>query len=207
VGKREEVFGSSAIHEHLVTLSHQPPMHPRGQPQVLPSTTHKDPGHPALRSCQPCSPEFGCYAPAHVTCEFVQGNYVANGPLVMYYRHIDYVAWLLSDESTWLPNRIRDELTRRMAEWGACPWDEGDPRTAQEFGFEDAPFTGRMFDALRDARTEGLTGPTSHSGELYKDLVHRLSPRVSSWLRTRGSLGRGGIGEPGWFHVGVAARE
>jgi hypothetical protein len=116
-------------------------------------------------------PEFGRYRAAHVACGFVQGNYVASGPPVMYYSHIDYVAWLLSDESLWLPAEIRETLTRGMAEWGVWPWCQGERRAVEDFGFEEVSFTGKFAEALDDAHTDHKFAP---SGEAYRDLVHRL---------------------------------
>jgi hypothetical protein len=58
-----------------------------------------------------------------VACGFVQGNAVSSGPPVLYYSHIDYLAWLLSDESLWLPSEIRAFLTKGMAEWDVWIWD------------------------------------------------------------------------------------
>ena len=68
-------------------------------------------------------PECGTYGAAHLACGFVQGNWVASGPPVIHYSHIDYAAWLLSDTSRWLPTSIRETLTRGMAEWPAWVWN------------------------------------------------------------------------------------
>lgn len=116
-------------------------------------------------------PEFGRYEADHVACGFVQGNYVANGPPVMYYCHIDYVAWLLSDESLWLPTEIRKVLTRGMAEWGVWPWSPHERRAIELFGFENSNFTGKFAKALDGAGTGREFTPVT---EAYRDLVHRL---------------------------------
>lgn len=117
-------------------------------------------------------PEFGCYEAAHVACGFVQGNYVANGPPVMYYDHIDYVAWLLSAESMWLPVEIRKILTRGMAEWGVWPWRSNERRAIERFDFEETSFTGAFAEALDCAGAGREFTPVA---EAYRDLVHRLS--------------------------------
>ncbi|MFG1815794.1 toll/interleukin-1 receptor domain-containing protein [Kribbella sp. NPDC049174] len=116
-------------------------------------------------------PEFGGYSPGHVACGFVQGNYVANGPPVMYYSHIDYVAWLLSDESRWLPARIRDMLTRGMAEWGVWIWDTRDRRAQEQFGFEMIECSGSFGKSLAEATSQLDFRPTRN---VRVDLEHRL---------------------------------
>lgn len=117
-------------------------------------------------------PEFGRYRAAHVACGFVQGNYVANGPPVMYYCYIDYLAWLLSEESLWLPTEIRELLTRGMAEWGVWPWHEHDARATDDFGYVNADFTGKLSDTLLEADT---LSAFELSADARRDLVHRLS--------------------------------
>lgn len=117
-------------------------------------------------------PEFGRYDAPNIACGFVQGNSVANGPPVMYYSHIDYVAWVLSDDSKWLPAPTREKLRRGMAEWGVWPWDSRERRAIVEFGFEDQPFTGAFADALYDSPTRSAL---QLSSDALKDLEHRLT--------------------------------
>jgi hypothetical protein len=116
-------------------------------------------------------PEFGKYDAAHVACGFVQGNYVANGPPVIYYSHIDYTAWLLSDESKWLPVPIRSILTHGMAEWGVWPWESRETRAIEHFGFQDRCFTGKFADALYESDARSTL---SLNDDARRDLEHRL---------------------------------
>lgn len=117
-------------------------------------------------------PEFGKYEAAIVACGFVQGNNVASGPPVTYYSNIDYIAWLFSDESKWLPLPVRDVLTRGMAEWGAWLWHSRERRAIEDFGFEDQSFTGTLARALysSDTRAEFRI-----SDDERRDLEHRLT--------------------------------
>lgn len=95
---------------------------------------------------------FGNYEPAHVACGYVQGNNPVAGPEVSYYENVEYIAWLLSDESRWLPDRIRAFLRRGMAEWSVWPWHEHDGALAG-FGFIATPSTGALSSALLTARS------------------------------------------------------
>ena len=116
-------------------------------------------------------PEFGRYDAPNVACGFVQGNSTVNGPPVMYYSHIDYAVWLLSDDSKWLPDKIRETLTRGIAEWGVWPWHPQE-RRAINFGFDPQPFTGAFIRTLYEAPTR----PPLHLGsDALKDIEHRLT--------------------------------
>ncbi len=117
-------------------------------------------------------PEFGRYEAPHLACGFVMGNSVANGPPVRYYAYADYAAWLLSEQSTWLPANIREALTQGMAAWGVWPWRSGEREIVEDFGFEEEPFTGKFEAALRRARTRQTLrlGPDPR-----RDLEHRLA--------------------------------
>src|SRR5262249_30350110 len=117
-------------------------------------------------------PDFGGYEAPLIACGFVQGYSVANGPQVMYYSHIDYVAWLLSNASKSLPVLIRDFLTRGMAGWGAWPWYSSERRAIEEFGFEAEFFTGAFAAALDGFRTRSAFRPSS---DALRDLEHRLA--------------------------------
>lgn len=118
------------------------------------------------------APDFGMFDASHVACGFVQGNYVANGPPVLYYSHIDYAAWLLSTESLWLPEIIRETLRRGMAEWGVWPWGSRERRAIEDFGFQDQPFTGALENELLDAASFESFTP---SPESRRDAEHRLN--------------------------------
>jgi hypothetical protein len=115
-------------------------------------------------------PDFGHSDAANLACGFVQGNYVANGPPVKFYSYIEYVAWLLSEQSKWLPEVTRAMLTRGMAEWGVWPWARGDAMS-EDFGFEPDEFTGEFSSLLWE--TEAHESFVM-SRDARKDVVHRL---------------------------------
>jgi hypothetical protein len=116
-------------------------------------------------------PDFGMYEAPSLACGFVQGNSVSNGPPVQFYDTIDYAAWLLSEDSKWLPTPIRDALTRGIAGWGAWRWT-ADERRADDFGFEEQSFTGKFAEAVDRARTRRTFRP---GAEARRDLKHRLA--------------------------------
>src|SRR5262249_27671726 len=47
---------------------------------------------------------------------------VGPAPNVRVFEHIDYLVWLLSRQSNWLPRATRDYLVRGMKEWAVWPW-------------------------------------------------------------------------------------
>jgi hypothetical protein len=54
---------------------------------------------------------------AVLACTFVQGE--LNGPPVSFYETADYLFWVLSDESGWLPEEFRATLREGMIAWGS----------------------------------------------------------------------------------------
>ncbi|HEX4826343.1 MAG TPA: toll/interleukin-1 receptor domain-containing protein [Candidatus Polarisedimenticolaceae bacterium] len=76
----------------------------------------KDPGDDAwaLRVTDPDSIDA-----VRAACQFVQGD--VGGPCPKFYETFDYLIWLLSEESAWLPQAHRSMLVRGIAEWGVWP--------------------------------------------------------------------------------------
>jgi hypothetical protein len=122
--------------------------------------------------------DFGGYSPMSLAGGFVSGHHLVNGPEVRYFEHVDYLAWLLSDISRWLPEPIRAVLTTGMARWGVWAWQGGEQRSA-EAGFEDEPFTGKFADALQRAGTCQSFRP---GRDALRDLEHRLE-FSTRWVR------------------------
>jgi hypothetical protein len=58
---------------------------------------------------------------AAVACHYVQGTIF--GPTPKFYRCFDYLVWLLSTDSEWLPQPVRHLLQRGMCEWGVWATD------------------------------------------------------------------------------------
>ena len=67
-------------------------------------------------------PTFGDYEPAMVACGFVQGNGGGMGPHTKAYPSFDFILWLLSSSSDWLPRPHHAYLLQGMKEWIVWPW-------------------------------------------------------------------------------------
>jgi len=95
-------------------------------------------------------PTFGNYDAAHIACEYFSGGMF--GPSVSPYHHADHLFWLLSNDSKWLPSRIRRFMLKGMRDWAVWHWGdyahgdhEGDWETRGQFGEE-------LFDASEQER-------------------------------------------------------
>ncbi|GAB7066333.1 toll/interleukin-1 receptor domain-containing protein [Mycobacterium hodleri] len=116
--------------------------------------------------------EFGRYSPSHIACGFVQGNYVSNGPPVRFYEDPEYIAWLLSSRSEFLPQPVRMVLTAGMAAWGVWPWNEWElNRLEEDFGYVRSEFDGQLERELGD--TESADAFCA-SADARADAVHRM---------------------------------
>lgn len=73
-------------------------------------------------------PTFGDYESSYIACQFVQGE--LGGPSPEYYEHFEYIIWLLSNGSYWLPKKIKDFLIEGMKKWNV--WCHVD--SSLEFG-------------------------------------------------------------------------
>ena len=112
-------------------------------------------------------PGFGGYEAGHIACNFVQGDVM--GPDVRVYDYVDYLAWFLSEASSWLPREVRDVLRSGMASWGVWLWREHE--RAYE-GFVPSPSTGHFAKQLERAKTRPDFQPDS---EALADIRHRLA--------------------------------
>jgi hypothetical protein len=87
-----------------------------------------------------------------IACNFVQGD--INGPSVTTFESFDYIPWLLSDMSSWMPPEVRHRLLEGIGEWGVWPWvGLRVPRIGTDFVFEEKDFTGAFVRALHQAKS------------------------------------------------------
>lgn len=125
------------------------------------TTTHQSPACDeefALRH-----PTFGEYEPSSVACSFVQGNgFIGPSPNVRAYEHIDYLLWLLSCRSSWLPCSAHDYLLRGMKEWAAWSWQRGSASSDYE-----SPAAGELsLWLLRSRQPRRFTPPATAMADL-----------------------------------------
>ena len=125
--------------------------------------------HIALRH-----PTFGDYEPASIACQFVQGD--IGDPPVLFYPRFEYLAWLLSDASSWLPKQIHDCLLEGMKQWNQWLW------MRSPFGDEDRfipqPYDemGSLAEALLEVDdVSALSLSDRAKADLSKRLEHSIS--------------------------------
>ncbi|OBB80301.1 hypothetical protein A5760_19635 [Mycobacterium colombiense] len=116
-------------------------------------------------------PNLATYDASGIACDFVQGYGVISGPSATYYAEPEYIAWLLSDRSRFLPEEIRSVLTVGMAEWGVWPWTESLHRL-DDFGYEQGKFDGQLQQELLSVESIDMFHP---SRQAIEDAVHRMS--------------------------------
>jgi len=67
-------------------------------------------------------PTFGNCRSGLVACGFVQGHGAGFGPHTSAFGTVDYLLWLLSKKSDWLPRVHHAYLLQGMKEWAVWPW-------------------------------------------------------------------------------------
>jgi hypothetical protein len=95
-------------------------------------------------------PSFGDYSPALISCHFVQGDIM--GPPVRVYETIDYVAWFLSDESSWMPTRVRRFLIEGLKEWAVWLWHHP-TNDVRSLGVDENPIYGSLLHEMDNAKS------------------------------------------------------
>lgn len=119
-------------------------------------------------------PAFGGLSPDSVACHLVQG--VLFGPSCKLYPTFDYVVWLLSTASAWMPQRVREFLIAGMKEWAVWYWTESLESLEYDLGVETYPGRGEFASALfsRKFRTSGGV-----RGAARTDLLERIRVSVN----------------------------
>ncbi|UVO12346.1 toll/interleukin-1 receptor domain-containing protein [Mycobacterium sp. SVM_VP21] len=118
-------------------------------------------------------PNLDAYSPSGIACRFVAGEAAAFGPAVRYYEYAEYLAWFLSEQSMFLPDRVRCVLTQGMAEWGTWPWSNYELNPLERhFGYIRGEFDGRLQEELLAAKS---IASLRLSPEARADAIHRLS--------------------------------
>lgn len=97
-------------------------------------------------------------SPAEFACQWVQGELM--GLPVKLFETFEYLAWLLSDRSQWLPPDLRGLLLEGMKEWTVWPWMPKDRKPA---------FFHQLYTAAEEER------PFTWSDTVEQDLVFALT--------------------------------
>lgn len=113
-------------------------------------------------------PTFGNYEPAMVACGFVQGHGAGLGPAVSAFEKIDYLIWLLSRDSTWLPANHRAYLLEGMKQWAVWPWSR----------YEQPNYSCEYAGKLRDFLLEAAEKKRSKSFQLSHEALADLHDRI-----------------------------
>ena len=118
-------------------------------------------------------PELGEYRPEFIACDFVQGDMF--GPSVLVHDTIDYLVWLLSDESSWLPTHIRQCLLIGMKEWNQWLWWSKSSRS----GFQTNSDTGKLASQLfRAAKNECPASQVNLTERSMRDIGTRFQHTI-----------------------------
>jgi hypothetical protein len=116
-------------------------------------------------------------SPSQLVCDFVQGPLM--GPECRYFETFDYLVWMLSDASAWMPSELRQALLVGMAEWHTWPWWHGHDPSLKTLGYEPDDATGMLADVM-DAVAElgtfsDATDLLENNPSALRDLRHRLA--------------------------------
>jgi hypothetical protein len=87
-------------------------------------------------------PTLGNYTPAHLACQFVQGE--LGGPSPQEFATVDYLVWLLAESSSWLPSNIRATLLEGMRDWSTWLWGQYPTGEESELGLKGYPEMGAL---------------------------------------------------------------
>ena len=109
-------------------------------------------------------PTFGNYSCGIVAGQFVNGE--LHGPCPKKHETIDYIVWLLSSQSNWLPNVIRQFLLAGMAELAAWKWSKYEGRDSLDY----AEY-GQLFEEMISSKKYGQF---EMSNSARNDLFKRL---------------------------------
>lgn len=114
-------------------------------------------------------PNFGYYKPSFITCNYVQGGLFGPSPKV--YDHFEYLVWFLSNDSLWLPEKIRDFLIEGFRDWNVWSWNSVPERHPQNI--KESKFTGLLQHQIFQTAEDGSCFAISRSS--LEDLRERIS--------------------------------
>ncbi len=114
-------------------------------------------------------PSFGDYGPSTIAGAYFTGGMF--GPEVSPFSQTDHIFWLLSNSSSWLPDKIRSYLIEGMKEWGAWEW----PRTDKDI-INKWPSCGALWDSLWQTAEDK---PFRLTKKIKDDIYNRIELSIS----------------------------
>ena len=114
-------------------------------------------------------PNFGNHKPRSITCNYVQGGLFGPSPKV--YDHFEYLVWFLSNDSLWLPEKIRDFLIEGFRDWNVWTWDFIPNHHPQNI--KESKSTGLLLHQIFQTAEDGSSFTISRSS--LEDLRERIS--------------------------------
>lgn len=117
---------------------------------------------------------LGFYEASHLAGQYIQGD--LGGPDPKLFETIDYIFWLLSSDSSWLPERIRTTLIEGTRDWAVWYWDKRPSSIEEEFGIEVHAGRGQLFEEIAGRRSE----QTGEALQLSVDAINDIEGRAQS---------------------------
>lgn len=117
-------------------------------------------------------PSFGNYSNIELADFYFTGAGGGFGMSSSRHDHIDFLLWLLSEKSSWLPTQIRSKLLDGLKEWAVWGWSKGGSNYSD---FEGGDDSGALQLALIKARkVESFKLSKKSKADLYERLEHSI---------------------------------
>lgn len=102
-------------------------------------------------------PTFGNRDAGEVADIYFAGASGGIGPSNRRLEHFEYIIWLLSSASSWLPENIHQALLKGLQEWGVWAWVHHLKRKYEDVpgGFDDTGNSSKLFHAMHDSLDQG----------------------------------------------------
>lgn len=111
--------------------------------------------------------------PAHLACQWVQGELM--GPHIRVLEPFEYVCWILSMQSEWLPLDTRDMLATGLKEWEVWNWSRGMSTYGEEW-----PTSGCLFRDLHELVDGGRAGISDEGVDDLQNRMHLATQLLST---------------------------
>ncbi len=134
--------------------------------EALHSQGCRDSRHTCIEEIALRDGEFGKYDAKTIASFYFTGEGGGVGRSTSLYEHIDYLIWLLSDSSIWLPSLIHKVLLKGAGEWAVWPWS-----WISYEGYTDKHYTGNFLEYLYELRDNPELKLNDNA---WQDLLNRI---------------------------------